>query len=202
MSQSRPKNRPTPPPSSAIPGLLSAVVVLLILGLIGVLLFNRGGSGSSQSTTLVPTSAAAAAVPTAASLPVNLMPTATTYGYASPPPMSIDAARQYTATITTPRGEIVIELLPKIAPVTVNNFVFLARNNFYNGLTWHRVLEGFMARVVIHGVMELAVRAIASPPSSPIRSFSIALGLWLWPAPATLIAPDHSSSLRPQRHLG
>ena len=145
MSQSRPKNRPTPPPSSAIPGLISAVIVLLILGLIGVLLFNRSGSGSSQSTTLVPTSVAAAA-PTAASLPTNLMPTATTYGYASPPPMSIDAERQYTATITTPRGEIVIELLPKIAPVTVNNFVFLARNNFYNGLTWHRVLEGFMAQ--------------------------------------------------------
>ena len=146
MSQSRPKNQPTPPPSSSIPGILSAVVVLLILGLIGVLLFNRTGSGSSQSTTLAPTSSISAPAPTMGTLPANLMPTATTYSYASPPPMSIAADRQYTATITTPRGEIVIELLPKIAPVTVNNFVFLARNNFYNGLTWHRVLEGFMAQ--------------------------------------------------------
>jgi peptidylprolyl isomerase len=74
------------------------------------------------------------------------LPTATTYTFSAPPPMTIDPARRYEATILTPRGEIVIELLPEIAPQTVNNFVFLARNNFYNGLTWHRVLPNFMAQ--------------------------------------------------------
>jgi peptidylprolyl isomerase len=50
------------------------------------------------------------------------------------------------ATITTPRGDIVIRLMPEIAPQTVNNFVFLAREGFYDGLTWHRVLADFMAQ--------------------------------------------------------
>jgi peptidylprolyl isomerase len=50
------------------------------------------------------------------------------------------------ATITTPRGEIVIRLLPEIAPQTVDNFVTLANDGFYDGLTWHRVIEGFMAQ--------------------------------------------------------
>jgi peptidylprolyl isomerase len=51
-----------------------------------------------------------------------------------------------TATITTPRGEIVVRLLPEIAPQTVENFVTLANDGFYDGLTWHRVIEGFMAQ--------------------------------------------------------
>ena|GEM_PF-195101 len=86
------------------------------------------------------------AMPTPAGSNLSVMPTATTYRYDGPPPMTIDPAKKYTATIYTPRGEIVIELLPDIAPQTVNNFVFLARQNFYNGLTWHRVLPNFMAQ--------------------------------------------------------
>jgi peptidylprolyl isomerase len=66
--------------------------------------------------------------------------------YSAPPPMTIDPTKSYTATITTPRGDIVIKLRPDIAPQTVNNFVFLAREGFYNGLTWHRVIQGFMAQ--------------------------------------------------------
>jgi peptidylprolyl isomerase len=150
MNQSRPKGKPTPPPSSPLPGILSAVVVLIILGLIGTLLFNRGDSAAAPEE---PTPAAliiqteVAADPTApAAPPVGLLPTATTYSYDASPPMSIDPERQYLATISTPRGDILIELLPEIAPQTVNNFVFLANNNFYNGLTWHRVLPGFMAQ--------------------------------------------------------
>jgi cyclophilin family peptidyl-prolyl cis-trans isomerase len=65
----------------------------------------------------------------------------------SPPPMSIDVSRQYYAFIRTANGgEIAIELFAARAPVTVNNFVFLARNRFYDGTTFHRVLEGFMAQ--------------------------------------------------------
>lgn len=62
------------------------------------------------------------------------------------PAMTIDPSKSYTATITTPRGDIVIKLRPDIAPKTVNSFVFLARDGYYDGLTWHRVLKNFMAQ--------------------------------------------------------
>lgn len=56
----------------------------------------------------------------------------------------IDAARRYEATIATNRGDIVIALDPGRAPRTVNNFVFLARDGFYDGLTFHRVVDDFV----------------------------------------------------------
>ncbi|MDE3075599.1 MAG: peptidylprolyl isomerase [Chloroflexota bacterium] len=58
--------------------------------------------------------------------------------------MTIDVNRTYTATLDTDKGAIVLELDPKLAPVTVNNFVFLAKNGFYDGLTFHRVEPGFV----------------------------------------------------------
>ncbi|MGY6499538.1 MAG: peptidylprolyl isomerase [Acidimicrobiales bacterium] len=58
--------------------------------------------------------------------------------------MTIDVAARYQATITTPKGTIVLELDPSLAPVTVNNFVTLARDGFYDGLTFHRVVPGFV----------------------------------------------------------
>jgi cyclophilin family peptidyl-prolyl cis-trans isomerase len=69
-----------------------------------------------------------------------------TLSYSAPPPFTIDPSRAYVATIKTAKGDIVIELLPDAAPVTVNNFVFLAREGFYDGVTFHRVLPGFMAQ--------------------------------------------------------
>jgi cyclophilin family peptidyl-prolyl cis-trans isomerase len=62
------------------------------------------------------------------------------------PEMQIDVNKQYLATLDTDRGQIVIELLPKAAPVTVNNFVFLARQGYYEGVTFHRVIPGFVAQ--------------------------------------------------------
>ena len=64
--------------------------------------------------------------------------------YSAPPAMSIDTNRGYTATFDTSRGRIVCELFPNDAPNTVNNFVFLAREGFYNGTKFHRVIENFM----------------------------------------------------------
>jgi peptidyl-prolyl cis-trans isomerase B (cyclophilin B) len=58
----------------------------------------------------------------------------------------VDPARRYQATITTDRGDIVIELDPGHAPATVNNFVFLAREGFYDGLTFHRVVNDFVVQ--------------------------------------------------------
>ncbi len=67
-----------------------------------------------------------------------------TLKWKSPPAMSIDANKTYTATITTNYGDIVIELLPKESPITVNSFVFLARQGFYDGVKFHRVVKGFV----------------------------------------------------------
>jgi peptidyl-prolyl cis-trans isomerase B (cyclophilin B) len=58
--------------------------------------------------------------------------------------MSIDANRKYTATFETTKGSIVCELFASHAPNTVNNFVFLARDSFYDGITFHRVIANFM----------------------------------------------------------
>jgi len=64
--------------------------------------------------------------------------------YAAPPPLAIDQNKSYTATFVTSRGDIVADLFPKDAPNTVNNFVFLAREGFYDGTTFHRVINDFM----------------------------------------------------------
>ena len=67
--------------------------------------------------------------------------------YDSPPAMAIDTAKSYTATIELAKGgEIVIELYADKAPVTVNSFVFLAREGYYDGVTFHRVIPNFMAQ--------------------------------------------------------
>jgi len=66
--------------------------------------------------------------------------------YATPPPMTIDTSKEYTATIETEKGNLVLELFASDVPITVNNFVFLAREGFYDGSTFHRVMPGFMAQ--------------------------------------------------------
>jgi cyclophilin family peptidyl-prolyl cis-trans isomerase len=60
--------------------------------------------------------------------------------------MVIDPKKKYTATLVTPNGDIVVELFADKAPKTVNNFVALARDGYYDGITFHRVIKGFMAQ--------------------------------------------------------
>ena len=64
--------------------------------------------------------------------------------YPNPPAMVIDPSKRYTATIETTAGTMVAELYPGDAPNTVNNFVFLARDGFYDGVIFHRTIPGFM----------------------------------------------------------
>lgn len=66
--------------------------------------------------------------------------------YASPPSMIIDKNKIYAAVITTSKGIIRADLLAKEAPITVNNFVFLAREKFYDGVVFHRIMKGFMVQ--------------------------------------------------------
>jgi cyclophilin family peptidyl-prolyl cis-trans isomerase len=94
-----------------------------------------GGGATSAATTAAATAACGRPVPA----PIDVR-----RSYPSPPPMRIDPSTRYTAVLTTSCGRIVIALDARAAPMTVNNFVFLARNRFYDGLTFHRVVPGFV----------------------------------------------------------
>ena len=67
-----------------------------------------------------------------------------TKNYDAPPEMTIDLDKTYQGTLDTNHGEIVIEFDAESSPQTVNNFVFLARDGFYDGVIFHRVIENFM----------------------------------------------------------
>ena len=73
-------------------------------------------------------------------------PAAAAKQYPAAPPLQIDPNRTYIATITTAKGDIRVQLDAKAAPATVNNFVFLAREGFYDGVTFHRVIPGFVVQ--------------------------------------------------------
>ncbi len=66
--------------------------------------------------------------------------------YSAAPAMTIDAKKKYVATFDTTKGAIVVDLFADRAPVTVNNFVFLVNDGFYNGLKFHRVIADFMVQ--------------------------------------------------------
>ncbi|NJN67018.1 MAG: peptidylprolyl isomerase [Chloroflexaceae bacterium] len=170
--QTRPKATPPPSPIN-VPVLITSLVVLGTFIGLGVLLAGRSGSLQAEQARTEPapltapplrnemgegvapvtdTSMLDASTEATENEPVQTpLPDAAareehTMAYPAPPPMTIDPKKSYQATITTPRGDIVIRLRPDIAPQTVNSFVFLSREGFYNGLTWHRVIEGFMAQ--------------------------------------------------------
>ena len=69
-----------------------------------------------------------------------------TTSFASPPPMIIDPAKSYTARMETSMGDLTIELDAASAPLTVNNFVFLATNRYYEGVVFHRIIQGFVCQ--------------------------------------------------------
>jgi cyclophilin family peptidyl-prolyl cis-trans isomerase len=64
--------------------------------------------------------------------------------YSAPPPMALEPGRRYSATIDTSAGQMTADLFVTDAPQAVNNFVFLARDGFYDGVIFHRVIPGFM----------------------------------------------------------
>ena len=66
--------------------------------------------------------------------------------YTAPPAMQIDPDKTYVAHFTTSRGKFDVRLFAKEAPVTVNNFVFLAREGYFDGTTFHRVIKDFMVQ--------------------------------------------------------
>ena len=100
--------------------------------LISISLALMLGGCSEQSPTPEPVPS-----PTTASTPKS---------YTAPPSMTIDLDKNYTAIIETNKGNLVLELFAKDVSLTVNNFVFLARDGFYNNTSFHRVIPGFMAQ--------------------------------------------------------
>lgn len=66
--------------------------------------------------------------------------------WSRPPEMQIDTDKAYTITMETTKGEIVLELYPEHAPKTVNNFVFLSKEGYYDGISFHRVISDFMVQ--------------------------------------------------------
>lgn len=82
-----------------------------------------------------------------ARIPTALEPTpATALSWSEPPAMVIDPTKQYEATLQTEKGAVRIQLFADKTPKTVNNFVFLARQGYYDNVTFHRVIAGFMAQ--------------------------------------------------------
>jgi cyclophilin family peptidyl-prolyl cis-trans isomerase len=69
-----------------------------------------------------------------------------TQRFDGPPPMIIDPAKRYTAELTTSKGTLTVALDPVAAPKTVNNFVYLARFHYYDGIVFHRIIPGFMCQ--------------------------------------------------------
>ena len=134
--------------------IAAAVIGVVIVGVIAYLLLGPKPAATPAQT---PTPVLQVAPPTEQpsssgaqqSAQANLPPAPTVTGkqYAAVPTMSIDVTKQYFATVKMVKGgEFVIQLYPDKAPITVNSFVFLAKDGFYNGVTFHRVLDGFMAQ--------------------------------------------------------
>ena len=121
---------------------------------------NAGNSGAAEPTAASTAAAPATAPPAGdANAPATATPLPTTAAssgsgggtgpggvmqWREPPPRIIDPAASYTAVINTTEGSITVELLTEDAPATVNNFVFLAREGFYDNVIFHRAIEGFM----------------------------------------------------------
>ena len=121
--------------------------VLSRLAIAGVLLAGAcaPATGSGRATP-VPTVAPRTAVPPTAAAPNNpgAAGNSAAKQWSSPPAMALDGNHQYFATIQTTMGDITVELFAREAPQTVNNFVFLAREDFYDNVKFHRIIKNFM----------------------------------------------------------
>lgn len=122
--------------------LAGIVVLVLSLGA-GVFALDSGTTDPATPTPMPTTTATLEPTSTAEATPTE-EPIQRTF--AAAPEMSIDPAKTYEAVFTTSKGSFTVTLDPVNAPSYTNNFVFLAQNRFYDGLTFHRVLQGFVAQ--------------------------------------------------------
>lgn len=142
-------------------GLATLVIIAIAVGL-GIYFVQKNAGGPAAQVTSTPSATAISGSP-ATSPSVSQIPAGPTCGnltfgpamqpipgdagrhtYATPPPMQINTAHKYLVTMVTSRGTITLCLDPALAPITVNNFVMLTRNKFYDGLKFHRVVANFV----------------------------------------------------------
>jgi cyclophilin family peptidyl-prolyl cis-trans isomerase len=139
---------------------ITFVIVAVVVVGISFAIFRPGKKSSATATTTSTTSASTtttrpapkggsgntslAAITTSADCPSNVKATLNKPSYPSAPPQTIDPSKTYTATVTTDVGPFTIKLDPAQAPKTVNNFVFLARQHFYDCIIFHRVIPSFV----------------------------------------------------------
>jgi len=124
--------------------LFYIIGALIMIGSVATgAVFTRGGGSNPDQAFVTPeTTAQATATPGGTPSPEATIANR----YPGPPAMTIDTNKTYAAIIHTDKGDVRVELFAKEAPQTVNNFVFLARDGFYDGLTFHRVIPGFVAQ--------------------------------------------------------
>jgi cyclophilin family peptidyl-prolyl cis-trans isomerase len=125
--------------------IAAVVVVLAIVAIVVANIINQQNKNSKESL-----SSLVDPTPTAENAPLaepTTAPLAVRKTYPSEPALQIDVNKKYTATVKMAKGgEFVIQLFPDKAPRTVNSFVFLAREKYFDRTTFHRVLDGFMAQ--------------------------------------------------------
>jgi peptidylprolyl isomerase/peptidyl-prolyl cis-trans isomerase B (cyclophilin B) len=132
--------------------VLIAGVVIVALVLLTTTLGNKSPSTTTTSTTTKASTAKLDATlqkkaneaAIKAGCKANPKTRTNTLSWTTPPPMTITVNKTYTAKVKTTAGDFTISLLAKTAPNTVNNFVFLAKQNYYNCVTFHRVIPHFM----------------------------------------------------------
>ena len=125
-------------------------IVLVLLALMSCVLQTPEPESTAPAATEAATAPAATNTPSAPA--ATAAPTATlastsrgiTREYSSPPAMALDPESDYVADFRTNQGNFRVRLFSGQTPITVNNFIFLAQNNFYDGLVFHRVIDGFM----------------------------------------------------------
>jgi cyclophilin family peptidyl-prolyl cis-trans isomerase len=156
--------------------------VVVVIGIVAIAFGVNNASSplpavvSPTPTAAVPTPSASPSPTAAATIPfadcatatfgpvlAPLNPPASVHTYAAAPAMTIDSSKLYQATIATSKGNIVLCLQPNLAPNTVNVFVTLARNHFYDGIPFHRIVSGF----IIQGGDPQCIGAVPAAPATP-----------------------------------
>lgn len=121
-------------------------ISLFITTFLAMILFTSCGTTNQSTTDYSSISESMSTpIPTQSQPPSNNQNTdKSRKKWSQPPDMQIDSTKSYSATISTTLGDFAIQLYAKDAPLTVNNFVFLAKQGFYNGVIFHRVIASFM----------------------------------------------------------
>ncbi len=119
------------------------LAAFLLLSALALACGDGGGQPPGPSPTLAPTPTLAPEPPSPT--PSTLTPP-TPVRFPERPEITIDPTKKYSATVETTRGSFRIELRPDIAIETVNSFIFLARQGYYDGVTFHRVIPDFVAQ--------------------------------------------------------